>query len=149
MPKPNWVKEHEQETATASAPKPKPKAKAKRKAKPKPKLKITDLKPTEMIAISSKLLRTVAAETFCIEAHGHGMEPDISSGDYLMCTPMRKYRNGQIVVLFDGVEAHCKYYIQNGDEVIFQNGKKEIFDAEGFEIAGRVMSKYGHMFNKK
>ena len=147
MPKPNWVKDYESGTEHTPIHKPKPKVKT--KVKSKPKLKITGLKPTEMIAISSKLLRTVASETFCIEAVGNGMEPDISSGDYLMCVPMRKYRNGQIVVLFDGEEAHCKYYIKNGDDVIFQNGKKEIFDAEGFEIAGRVMSKYGHVFDKK
>lgn len=148
MPKPNWVKEYEAES-DAPIPKPKPKAKVKPKVKVKSKLKITDLKPTETIAISSKLLRTVAAETFCIEAQGHGMEPDISSGDYLMCVPQRRYRNGDIVVLFDGVAAHCKYYVQNGDEVVYQNGKREIFDAEGFEIAGKVMSKYGHLFDKK
>ena len=148
MPKPNWQVDYESESDKPT-PKPKIKIKAKPKVKPRPRLKITDLKPTEMIAISSKLLRTVAAETFCIVAHGHGMEPDISSGDYLMCTPIRRYRNGDIVVLFDGVEAHCKYYVKNGDDTIFQNNKKEVFNAEGFHISGKVMSKYGHLLDKK
>ena len=77
------------------------------------------------------------------------MEPDINSGDYLMCAPTKPYINGDIVILFNGTKAHCKYYIKNRKKVIYQNAKREIFDAKGYVISGKVMSKYGRMCDKK
>ena len=149
MPKPNWLKEHESE----SDPKPKPKKKTNpktiSKVSVKSNLQITDLKPKEFVPFPTQWLPLASADMFCIEARGHGMEPDVKSGDYLMCAKTDCYEHGDIVILFNGTEAHCKYYLKHGNRVVYQNARKEIFDAKGFVLSGKVVSKYGHMLRKK
>lgn len=102
-------------------------------------------KSKESIAISRTFLRGLAKDTFLVIAKGHGMMPDIKSKDWLICVKSNEYVNGDIVILYNGIELHCKYYLENDGGMIFLNGKKEIFDGSEYDIVGKVLSKITHL----
>lgn len=104
-------------------------------------------KPKGHIPLPRHFTHGFSKDMFCIQAKGNGMKPVINSGDYLFCSmiPNDQYAHDDVVILSNGVTAHCKFLVLHGETEIYQNGLREVFDATGYERVGKVVSKFGHI----
>lgn len=102
-------------------------------------------KTIKSIPISNSLLRGFSKDMFCVEAKGTGMSPVINSGDLLICALCEEFKNNDIVVLWNGKELHCKFLLLNGTITIYQNSNREIFNSNGYQLIGKVVSKFSNL----
>ncbi len=103
---------------------------------------ILDGNPVDRIPIASKLLKFPANDAFIVIAKGDSMEPDISSGDYIIAQKKQTASNGDIIVCVNQGVAIIKTFYKNDNQVILHSinsiKHKPFIASEDFKIEGIV-----------
>jgi phage repressor protein C with HTH and peptisase S24 domain len=99
-------------------------------------------KPTESIPFPAMYLSASSAQTFLLGATGKNMEPRIKDGDLLFCTLNSDTKSGDVVILYNGENFHCKFQGRREQGMFFYDAHMNVFEKPGYKVIAKVSSVY-------